>query len=128
MATRKRKERNRKQKSPGLQTELPGFPLFGYRYPLIVAAIAAPLFAIYFYPYAEGGAMASGMESYLAGYARMASAVISILDRNVVVSGNQIDGQMFSMRIVKTCDAMEVNILLAAALASALLDYSCHPS
>ena len=109
---------NRKPKSPARRTSnRRTSPLLGYRYPLIVAAIAAPLFAVYSYPYAENGAMAAGIQSYLAGYAMLAGAVISILDPHVVVTGNRIDGRMFSMAIIKTCDAMEVNILLAAALA-----------
>ena len=115
MATRRI---NRMQRSSaGLHPGGPASALFGYRYPLTVMAIAAPLFVIYSYPYAEGGAMASGMQSYLAGYARLAGAVISILDPQVVVTGNCIVGRLFSMSIVKTCDAMEVNILLGAALA-----------
>jgi exosortase/archaeosortase family protein len=92
-------------------------PLFGWRYPLIVAAIAAPLFAIYCYPYVEGGAMAAGIRAYLSDYAEMVGIAISAFDPHVVVRGNRIDGRMFSISIVKTCDAMEVNILLAAALA-----------
>jgi len=115
MAARKR---SRRQKSPvGIPTGCPPSPLFGYRYPLVVAAIAAPLFALYFYPYADGGPITAGIQSYLAGYARMAGAVIRLFDPRVVVNDGLIAGPAFSMRIVKTCDAMEVNILLAAALA-----------
>ena len=110
---------NRQQKSPTRPP--PGrlaSALLGYRYPLIVAAIAAPLFAVYSYPYAENGAMAAGIQSYLASYAHLVGAVLSVLDAHVVVTGNRIDGRTFSMTIIKTCDAMEVNILLAAALAA----------
>ena len=115
MARRKRDSRAR---APiALPTGRPRSPLLGYRYPLIVAAIAAPLFGIYSYPYPENGAMAAGIQAYLAGYARMVGAVLSLLDAHIVVSGNSIHGRMFSMSIVKTCDAMEVNILLVAALA-----------
>ena len=115
MAARKR---NGSQNSP---TWLPSgrgaSPPFGLRYPLSVALLAALLFAIYFYPYAENSAMAVGIQTYLAAYAKMVRMVISIVDSHVVVSGNRIDGRTFSMSIVKTCDAMEVNILLAASLA-----------
>jgi exosortase/archaeosortase family protein len=92
-------------------------PLLGLRYPLVVAAIAAPLFALYAYPYADTSAMVASMQSYLAAYAKMVGAVISLFDPNITVNGNRIVGKIFSMSIVKTCDAMEVNILLAAALA-----------
>ncbi len=111
-------KRSRKQKSPvGLATTRPASPLFGFRYPLIVAAIAAPLFAVYFYPYAENGMMAAGIQAYLSGYARLVGALISLFDSHVVVNSEVIVGQMFSMRIIKTCDAMDVNILLVAAIA-----------
>lgn len=92
-------------------------PLFGLRYPLMVAAIAAPMFAIYCYPYSDSGAMAAAIRAYLSGYAKMVGIAISAFDPHAVASGNRINGQTFSMSIVKTCDAMEVNILLAAALA-----------
>ena len=115
MAARKRSRRQKSQVE--IPTGRPSSALFGYRYPLIVAAIAAPLFALYFYPYAENGPIAAGIQSYLAGYARMAGVVIRLFDARVGVSDGLIAGSTFSMRIVKTCDAMEVNILLAAALA-----------
>ncbi len=93
-------------------------PLFGWRYPLVVAAIATPLFAIYCYPYTDGGAMAAGIRAYLSGYAKLVGIAISVFDPHAVVRGSRIDGNTFSMNIVKTCDAMEVNILLAASLAA----------
>lgn len=92
-------------------------PFLGFRYPLTVAAIAIPLFVLYCYPYADNGWIAAGIQSYLSRYARMVGLVISAFDPSVVVSGNQILGRIFSIRIVQTCDAMELNILLAAALA-----------
>jgi exosortase/archaeosortase len=92
-------------------------PFFGFRYPLTVAAIAAPLFVFYCYPYADNGVMAAGIHCYLSIYAKMVGTVLSALDPSVVVNGNDVAGRMFSVRIVQTCDAMEVNILLAAALA-----------
>jgi len=62
--------------------------------------------------------MAAGLEAYLSWYARIVGSVISAIDSHVVVSGNRIVGPMFSIRIVQTCDAMEVTILLVAALAA----------
>jgi hypothetical protein len=69
---------------------------------LIVAAIAAPLFVVYCYPYAENSAMAAGIQTYLSTYAKIVGTVISALDPYVVVSGSRIDGRFFSMRIVQT--------------------------
>jgi len=96
----------------------PASALVGLRYPLTFAAIAVPLFVVYCYPYAPEGAMAAAAQSYLSAYARMVGTVISLLDPSIVVVGNRISGRMFSMMIVQTCDAMEVSILLVAALAS----------
>jgi exosortase/archaeosortase family protein len=115
MAARKRSRRRKSQ--GGLHASRLASPLLGFGYPLIVAAIAAPLFAVYFYPYAENGVMAAGVHSYLAGYAKLIGTLISAFDSHVVVNGELIAGPMFSMRIIRTCDAMEVNILLVAALA-----------
>lgn len=91
---------------------------FRFQYPLLAAAVAIPLFALYSYPYASNSAMAAGLEAYLSWYARIVGSVISAIDSHVVVSGNRIAGPMFSMSIVQTCDAMEVTILLVAALAA----------
>ncbi len=114
MATRRKGRRNR---SPtGLPTSDPTPRPFAWRYPLIVAAIAAPLLAIYFYPYAEDGVMAAGIHSYLAVYAKMVGAAVSVFEPHVLVTGDLVAGPSNSIRIVKTCDAMEVNILLTAAL------------
>ncbi len=115
MAARKRSKRQKSQVEP--HASRPTSPLLGFRYPLIVAAIAVPLLAIYFYPYAENGVVVAGIQSYLSGYAKMVGAAISVFDPHVVVRGDLIAGRSFSLQIVKTCDAMEVNILLVAALA-----------
>jgi exosortase/archaeosortase family protein len=115
MATRRR--RRRRESKVEQRAGLHPSPLLGLRYPLTVAAIAAPLLAIYFYPYAENGVIATGIQSYLSGYASIAAAVIGMFDPNVAIHGDLIAGRAFSMRIVKTCDAMDVNILLVAALA-----------
>ena len=115
MAARKKGRRNR---SPtGLSTSDPASRFFAWRYPLIVAAIAAPLLAIYFYPYAEDGVMAKGIHSYLTVYAKIVGAAVSVFEPHVLVTGDLVAGPSNSIQIVKTCDAMEVNILLTAALA-----------
>lgn len=93
-------------------------PLLSLPYLLVALAVAAPLLAVYFYPYAEGGVIAARIQSYLAAYARIAGAVVGLFQPQVVVNGTTIQGPQFSMQIVKTCDAMDVNILLAAALAA----------
>jgi len=112
----RRSSRKRKPLA-GPSGDRPTSALSGLRYPLIVAALACPPFAVYFYPYSDTGLATASLQSYLSGYARLVGGVLSALDSRVTVSGDLIAGPMFSMRIVKTCDAMEVSILLAAALA-----------
>jgi|GEM_PF-1637605 exosortase/archaeosortase family protein len=98
-------------------------PPLGLRYALMVAAIATPLLAIYFYPYPRAGAMAAGIHSYLSLYAKMVGAAISLFEPRVAVLGDTIAGPNFSVQIVKTCDAMDVTILLVAALAALPLSF-----
>ena len=120
MVTSRKGRRNtrgagRKQQSASAPTPS---PMFGPRYLLVAIVVAIPLLAVYFYPYAEGGTWMAGIRSYLAAYTKAVGAVVSLFDPQIVVGGTTIRGPRFSMQIVKTCDAMEVNILLVAALAA----------
>ena len=85
------------------------------RFALRFAAVAAALFSIYAYPYPEHGRAERWFGSYLHAYARLGGAVISVFDRTATVTGNVIAGR-FSLSIVKTCDAMEANLLFIAAV------------
>lgn len=96
--------------------QAPVSPLVGRRYLLGAVAVAASLLALYYYPYAENGIVAARVQSYLASYARAAGSVVSLFDPSVAVGGTTIRSPLFSMQIVKGCDAMEINILLIAAL------------
>ena len=120
MTKRRRATKQQKANEPtsGRLVDCPASPLLGLRYPLLAAAIAALLFAVYFYPYAEGAAMEAAVRRYLAAYAKMVGMIVSAFDRQTFVEGALIRGPSFSMRIVRTCDAMEVNILLVAAIAA----------
>ena len=77
--------------------------------------IAAVLFALYSFPYAENGLSERWFDAYLSGYARIAGDVFAIFERGVIVTQNVIAGR-FSLRIVKSCDAMEVNLLFCTAV------------
>lgn len=87
----------------------------GLRFALTFGAIAAALFAVYCFPYQENGISERFFTSYLDAYARAAGSVLSVLEPRIVVSGNNIIGR-FSMSIIKSCDAMEANILFSAAV------------
>ncbi len=72
--------------------------------------------AAYYFPYEEAGIHSNRVfNAYLAGYARMTGAVLGLVDHGVTVAGATISGR-FSMQIVRSCDAMEANILFFAAM------------
>jgi exosortase/archaeosortase family protein len=79
------------------------------------ALIAAGLFAVYCFPYAENGFSERLFISYLRGYALTAGSLLRLVEPSVVVSDNNVIGR-FSMSIIKSCDAMEANILFSAAI------------
>jgi exosortase/archaeosortase family protein len=87
-------------------------------FPVTFALLAGAGFAAYFFPYEQVGVRTEGFfATYLSGYARATGVVLRVLDPGVAVDGSTITGR-FSMQIVRSCDAMEANILfLAAALA-----------
>jgi exosortase/archaeosortase family protein len=85
------------------------------RFALTFVGVAAVLFAVYAFPYAPHGPAARVFESYLSAYARLAGRLVWVFDRQASVAGNVIEGR-YSLRIVKTCDAMEANMLFLAAM------------
>ena len=88
----------------------------GLRFVATFGALAGVGLAVYFFPYEQGG-IDSGrfFTPYLSAYARMTAGVLRLFDSGVVVTGSTIAGR-FAMQIVRSCDAMEVNILFAAAV------------
>jgi exosortase/archaeosortase family protein len=90
-------------------------PWAGRRFALTFAAIATGLFTLYYFPYQENGLSEGWASIHLEQYARLAGGVLSLVEPNVVVSHNEIIGR-FRMSIVKSCDAMEANMLFVAAV------------
>jgi exosortase/archaeosortase family protein len=88
-----------------------------WRFALRFAGVAGLGFALYAFPYAENGISESWFKAYLGAYARAVGWVLGVFEPNIVVSGKLIFGRM-TLEIVKTCDAMEVNILFCAAVAA----------
>ena len=86
-----------------------------WRYVLLFGTSAAVLLSVYYFPYSTGSTMRNVLDSYLRGYATMAGAVLRLVEPNLVVSGQDIIGR-YSIRIVRTCDAMDVNVLLTSAI------------
>jgi exosortase/archaeosortase family protein len=85
------------------------------RFAVTFAALAGLMFAAYAFPYAEHGVSERVLHDYLSGYARVAGGILSIFDPRVVVHGNVVSGRT-ALSIVKTCDAMEANLLFLAAV------------
>ena len=87
------------------------------RFIVIFSVLAGVLLALYYYPYPEGSRARAWLDAYLAGYAAASGAVLRVFEPNVRVVGQNITGR-FAMRIIKTCDAMDVLILLLSAIAA----------
>jgi exosortase/archaeosortase family protein len=79
--------------------------------------IAGVLSLSYAFPYAPDAGVHGLISRYLEAYAAAAGAVVRLFDPQVRVSGAEIFGR-YSLSIVKDCDAMDVNILLVAAVLS----------
>jgi exosortase/archaeosortase family protein len=84
---------------------------FGVRY----ALIAGLLFGLYAFPFDLFGFRQDWLSWYLAGYARMAGALLGVFESGVSVTGTYINGR-FPLQIVRTCDAAEVTILFSSAV------------
>ncbi len=85
------------------------------RFVLTFFGIAAVLFSLYYFPYAELGAPETWVSAYLARYAHTVGVVLQLFEPGLSVSNNVISGR-FSISIVKSCDAMEANMLFSAAV------------
>lgn len=85
------------------------------KFALTFGAVAGALLTLYSFPFGEHGVRESFFEWYLAGYARMTGVILRLSDPGVHVVGRDITGAA-SLTIAKNCDAMDVNILLVAAM------------
>jgi exosortase/archaeosortase family protein len=78
--------------------------------------LAAAGLGLYFFPYEQVGLDSGRVYGpYLSAYARMTGIALRLFDPTVSVAGATINGR-FAMQIVRSCDAMEVNVLFAAAV------------
>ncbi len=85
------------------------------RFAVWFAALSCLLLGLYAFPYRELGLSETWFDGYLTAYARLVGKVLGLLETGVRVDGTLITGR-YSLRIVKTCDAMEANALFAAAV------------
>jgi exosortase/archaeosortase family protein len=85
------------------------------RFALTFGLLAVTLLGLYYFPYPDGGVVKPCIDGFLHCYAVVASVFIRLLEPGVQVVRSDIIGR-FPMRIVRTCDAMDVQILVASAL------------
>jgi exosortase/archaeosortase family protein len=85
------------------------------RFVIGFVVIAGVLLGLYAFPYAELGLPETWFTAYLSAYARLVGGLLRIFEPGVRVEDTVITGR-YSLRIVKTCDAMDANILFAAAV------------
>jgi exosortase/archaeosortase family protein len=86
-----------------------------FRFVLVFAVLATTLLGFYYFPYAAGGRVRSWLDAYLHDYAAASGFVLRWFEPHVTVQGPLITGR-FSLRIVRTCDAMDVKILFLSAV------------
>jgi exosortase H (IPTLxxWG-CTERM-specific) len=85
------------------------------RFALLFASSSCVLLALYYFPYPEGSWMKHELAGYLRAYAATSGAVLRWFDPSVNVYGQDIVGR-YAIRIVRTCDAMDVQILFVCAV------------
>jgi exosortase/archaeosortase family protein len=88
------------------------------RFAVTFALLAAAGLATYFFPYPAGSRARGLLDAYLSGYARVVAAVLRALGSDeVLASGQNIVGRT-TLRIVRTCDAADIVVLLLSAVAA----------
>lgn len=85
------------------------------RFVVTFALTASVSLAFYYFPYSSDSAIARLIVAYLHGYAEAAGTILHWLDPSVHVQGQEIVGR-YALRIVRTCDAMDVKILFVSAV------------
>jgi exosortase/archaeosortase family protein len=81
-----------------------------------VVLAGAPL-AAYYFPYEEGSAPKTAIDGLLRVYALVAGGILRMFDPSVQVVNLEILGA-FQVRMVRACGAVDISILLVAAIAS----------
>jgi exosortase/archaeosortase family protein len=86
------------------------------RFVLSFVLIAGVLFSLYSFPYPEGSRAQHASDVYLAAYAHLAGWVLSLVEPHLVVTGQNIAGGRYALRIIRGCDAVDAQILFVAAV------------
>jgi exosortase/archaeosortase family protein len=102
-----------RSREPRPQWRLPRTP--EARFVAVFVVVAGALFGAYYFPYSQHGIAERWMAEWLRAYAHGVGGLLWLFDARVFAHGNVVDGP-FPMAIVKSCDAMEANILFIAAV------------
>src|SRR5262249_51370039 len=87
----------------------------GLGYVLRGGAMMVGLLTLYYFPYPPDGAMGQALDAFLRLQATHSGWLIGLFDPTVQVHGTFIEGA-YPLRIVKTCSALDVQALYAAAV------------
>ena len=85
------------------------------RFVVTFVICAGVMLTLYSFPYAQHGIREDWFARYLSAYARLTGAFLRLFDSGIRVSGTEIVGRV-SLTVAKNCDAMDVNIVFAAAV------------
>ncbi|MGO9836078.1 MAG: hypothetical protein ACLP1X_17895 [Polyangiaceae bacterium] len=85
------------------------------RFSTAFVVIAGGLLVAYYFPRGSDSTVEQWTAEYLRFYTHAVALPIALFEPHVSAHGNVISGR-FSMQIVKSCDAMEANILFASAI------------
>jgi exosortase/archaeosortase family protein len=81
------------------------------------AVLSGLLLSFYYYPHAPSTLVARASGEYLRAYAAVAGTALRWFEPTIAVHGQDIVGR-YSLRVVKTCDAMDVQLLFVSAVIS----------
>lgn len=102
-------------RTPAAEARAAGLRSPASRFVVRFAAFALAGFVAYGFPYAPESAVSGWFESYLRAYAEVVAAVLSLFESELVVNGTTLIGRT-TIQVVRSCDAMDANILLASAI------------
>lgn len=85
------------------------------RFVVLFGLLSSVLLGFYYFPYPDQSPIKPWLDAFLNRYAASAGFVLRLFEPHLQVIGQDIVGR-YSLHIVKTCDAMDVTILLVSAI------------
>jgi exosortase/archaeosortase family protein len=101
------------------QKQAPWLPVLSrgpaVRFAVTFGLLSAVLLGFYYFPYSDESPVKPWLDGFLHQYAVSAGLVLRVFEPQIRVIDQNIVGR-YSLHIVKTCDAMDVTILLTSAI------------